>query len=62
MLIWSIMVVKFIAKFQLTMGTIVERGVDMFTSTVFRVSKTSSIVDCNIVEGWFICSRPSTFL
>ena len=44
------------------MGSIMERAVDMYTSYVSRVSKTFSIVNYNVSEGWCICGRYSNFL
>ena len=49
-------------KFWFTMGSIMEWAVDMSTSNVSRVSNTSSIVDWNIIESWFLCGRNSNFL
>ena len=41
--------------FLLTIGSIMEWDVDMSTSTVYGVSKNSSIVKFNLVYSLFLC-------
>ena len=44
------------------MGSIIEWSVDMSKYAVYRFSKTSSIVDWDSVNVWWICGRRSDFI
>ena len=50
-LVWYILAMKGISKFTLTIGSITEWNVVMFTYPFSRVSKTYSIVNWNVVES-----------
>ena len=38
-------------------GSIIKWAIDIYKSTISKVSKTYSIVDCNIVKIWCLCGR-----
>ena len=61
-LIWFILMLKYISKIQLKMGSIIEWDVVIYISDVYRVSKIYSIVEVNLVESWWICGRRSDII